>query len=167
MKGRGGPAARAPANRKGGSSNDAPLGSRVSGPSPSPPFPSPHRMGRGGMKIGGGLLSTNRRRQATPYPNPYRSSKVIHRRRGELWDLSPQPTVNNFGATRISMCEQIQFCPRTGRHAELGRRITPPLSKDEWGETFAPSSALWTETNSQRSPFRRPSIRPSPVQSPA
>ena len=78
------------------------------------------------------------------------SSKVIHRRRGELRKLSPQPTVNNFGATKILTCEQVTLRLQVRRHAELGRRMTPPLSRDALGETFAPSSALWTETNSQK-----------------
>jgi len=91
--------------------------------------------------------------------------KVIHQRRGELWILSPQPLVNNFCAANILACEQLHFRLQHRRHAELGRRITLPLSKDALGETFAPSSALWTKTNSQRSLFTRPSIRPSRVQS--
>ncbi len=90
--------------------------------------------------------------------------KVIHQRRGELWFPPPQPVVNNFCATKILTCEQLDFRLQKRCHAELGRRITPPLSKDASGETFAPSSALWTKTNSQRSLSRRPSIRPSPVQ---
>ncbi len=91
--------------------------------------------------------------------------KVIHHRRGELADFSPEPVVNNFCAVKVFTCEQAVFGVPKRRHAELGERMTPPLSKDALGETFAPSSALWTKTNSQRSRFRRPSIRPSRVQS--
>src|ERR1051326_4553270 len=93
------------------------------------------------------------------------SPKVILRRRGELLIPSPQPAVNNFCAARTLGCEQRPFRLQKRRHAELGRRITLPLSKDALGETFALSSALWTQTNSQRSLVRQPSIRPSPVQS--
>ena len=91
--------------------------------------------------------------------------KVIHERRGERPSFSPQPVVNNFCGPNILTCEQPDFRFHKRRHAELGRRITLPLSKDELGETFAPSSALWTKTNSQRPLLGQPSIRPSRVQS--
>jgi hypothetical protein len=91
--------------------------------------------------------------------------KVIHQAARRALFPSPQPIVNNFCATKLLTCEQRPFRLPKRRHAEPGRRITLPLSKDASGETFAPSSALWTKTNSQRSPWRRPSIRPSRVQS--
>src|SRR4051812_9719191 len=87
--------------------------------------------------------------------------KVIHQRRGELLFLSPQPMVNNFCAMNFLYCEPNPFRLHTRRHAELGRRMTPPLSKDASGETFAPNSALWIQTNSQRPLSPQPSIRPS------
>ena len=96
---------------------------------------------------------------------PYRCSKVIHRRRGESCLLSPQPTVNNFGPVKIVACQQPRFRLSKGRHAGLGRRITVPLRINASGETFAPSPALWSKTNTQRSTACRLSIRLSPVQS--
>ena len=71
-----------------------------------------------------------------PHPGPYSYSKVIHRRRGELYILSPQPTVNNFGGTKTAICEQMDFHLQKRWHAELGRRITPPLSRGCIGRDF-------------------------------
>lgn len=41
----------------------------------------------------------------------------------------------------------------------LGERITAPMSCDEFAETFAPSPAPWSQTNTQWLPLQRPSIR--------
>src|ERR1051325_4030392 len=132
----------------------------------------PNELDIGDMNLweqrGGLLARSNTERWKKPLPPTLIvTPKVIQQWRGEVWILSPQPVVNNFCAAKLLTCEQLDFRLPKRRHAELGRRITLPLSKDALGETLAPSSVLWTKTNSQRSPIRRPSIRPSRVQSPA
>ena len=57
----------------------------------------------------------------------YRSSKVIHRRRGEPGFASPQTTVSNFGGRQKMGCEKLRLLLNPPiEHAGSGRRILRP-----------------------------------------
>ena len=57
----------------------------------------------------------------------YRSSKVIHRRRGEPGFASPQTTVSNFGGRQKMGCEKLGLLLNPPiEHAGSGRRILHP-----------------------------------------
>jgi hypothetical protein len=70
-----------------------------------------------------------------------------------LVSRSPQPTVNNFAAPRLANGEQLYYPTRNP--AEPAERITLPLRRNEWGETFAAGIRSERETNSQMPPLRR------------
>ena len=62
-----------------------------------------------------------------PRSASYRSSKVIHRRRGEPGFASPQTTVSNFGGRQKMGCEKLRLLLNPPiEHAGSGRRILRP-----------------------------------------
>src|SRR5678816_1909340 len=56
-----------------------------------------------------GLTIYQRQTQRCAALRPYRSSRVIHDRRGEPWRSSPQPIVNNSAAPILGAVNKLRF----------------------------------------------------------